>query len=70
MNPTKPPETAPRPGTVLGIAIKTDQVDNPTITEDQPDDAHDDNDNQTDDKNEKKENICHQRIRTKKKSKN
>ena len=54
VNPTKPPETAPRPGTILGVAIKTDQADNPTTTEDQPDDAIDDDENQTDDKNGQK----------------
>ena len=54
VNPTNPPETAPRPGTILGVAIKTDQAYNPTTTEDQPDDADDDDDNQTDDKNGKK----------------
>ena len=54
VNPTNPPEMAPRPGTLLGVAIKTYQGDNPTTTEDQPDDADDDDDNQTEDKNRKK----------------
>ena len=53
-NPTNPPGTAPRPGTLLGVAIKTDQGDNPTTTEDQLDDADDNNDNQREDKNGKK----------------
>ena len=53
-NPTNPQGTAPRPGTLIGVAIKTDQGDNPTATEDQPDDADDNDDNQTDDKNGKK----------------
>ena len=58
-NPTNPPGMAPRPGTLLGVAIKTDHGDNPTATEDQLDDADDNDDNQRDDKNRKKENICH-----------
>ena len=45
-NPPKTPGAGPKPGTLLGVAIKTDQGDNPTATEDQPDDA-DDNDNVT-----------------------
>ena len=54
LNPPKPPGTGPKPGTLLGVAIKTDQGDNPTATEDQPDDADDNEDSQTDDKNGKK----------------
>ena len=43
--------TTPEPGTVLGIAIKTDQTNNTPNADDQPDDA---DDKQTDDKNVKK----------------
>ena len=52
-NPPKPPGAGPKPGTLLGAAIKTDQGDNPTATEDQPDDADDNEDPQMDDKNGK-----------------
>ena len=44
--------TTPKPGTVLGIAIKTGQTDNTPNADDQPNDA---DDKQTDDKNVKKE---------------
>ena len=70
VNPTKPLETAPRPGTVLNVGIKTDKADNPTTTEDQPDDAIDDDENQTDDKNGQKKTFVTKRIWPKKKSKN
>ena len=40
-NPLKPPGSGPKPGTLLGAAIKTDQGDNPPATENQPDDADD-----------------------------
>ena len=53
-NPPNPSGAVPRPGTLLGVAIKTDQGDNPTATEDQPDDADDNDDTQMDDKNGKK----------------
>ena len=53
-NPPKSPGAGPTPGTLLGVAIKTDQGDNPTTTDNQPDDADDNEDSQTDDKNGKK----------------
>ena len=56
-NPPIPPEhlgTVPKPGTLLGVAVKTDQNENPTITDDQPNDADDNGDSQMDDKNGKK----------------
>ena len=52
-----PPEhlgAIPKPGTLLGVAVKTDQNENPTVTDDQPNDADDNGDSQTDDKNGKK----------------
>ena len=64
-NPPNPPGTAPRPGTLLGVAVKTDQVDNPTATEGQPDDADDNDDNQTDDKNGKKKTFVTKEYRLK-----
>ena len=56
-NPPIPPEplgAVPKPGTLLGVAVKTDQNENLTVTEDQPNDADDNGDSQTDDKNGKK----------------
>ena len=53
-NPPKPLGAVPKPGTLLGVAVKTDHSENPTITEDQPDDADDNDDSQMDDKNGKK----------------
>ena len=53
-NPPKPPGAGPKPGTLLGVAVKTDQSKNLTITEDQPDDADDNGNSQMDDKNGKK----------------
>ena len=53
-NPPNPSGAVPRPGTLLGVAIKTDQGDNPTATEDQLDDADDNDDTQTYNKNGKK----------------
>ena len=68
-NPPIPPEplgAAPKPGTLLGVAVKTDQNENPTVTDDhpddenptvaddQPDDADDNGDPQTEGKNGKK----------------
>ena len=67
VNPTNPARTAPKPGTLLGVAIKTDHTDKPTTAEDWPNEANEEGDNQMDDKDE---NICHQRIWTKKESKN
>ena len=56
-NPPKPSGAGPKPGTLLGVAIKTDQGNNPTTTGDQPDDADDNEDSQTDDKNGKKKHL-------------
>ena len=54
-NPPNPPGAGPKPGILLGVAIKTDQGNNPTTTEDQLDGADDDNNNtKMDDKNGKK----------------
>ena len=68
-NPPIPPEplgAVPKPGTLLGVAVKTDQNENPTVTDDQPDDenptvtddqpddADDNGDPQTEGKNGKK----------------
>ena len=56
-NPPVPPEllgAVPKPGTLLGVAVKTDQNENLIITDDQPNDADDNGDFQTDDKNGKK----------------
>ena len=54
-NPPNPPGAGPKPGTLLGVAIKTDQGNNPIATEDQLDGVDDDNDDtQMDDKNGKK----------------
>ena len=74
-NPPKPPEAVPKPGTLLGVAVKTDHSENPTITEDQPDDADDNDDSQTDDKNGKKKTFVtkeyglKRRVKTKRKFK-
>ena len=60
---------------MLGVAVKTDQSDNPTVTEDQPDDADDNGDTQTDDKNGKKKTFVtkeyglKRRVKTKRKFK-
>ena len=59
-NPPIPPEllgVVPKPGTLLGVAVKTDQNENPTVTNDQPNDADDNGDSQTDDKNEKRKHL-------------
>ena len=56
-NPPKLPGAGPKPGTLLGVAVKTDQSKNLTITEDQPDDADDNGNSQTDDKNGKKKHL-------------
>ena len=72
-NPPKPPGAGPKPGTLLGVAVKTDQSENPTITEDQPDDADDNDDSQMDDKNGKKKTFVtkeyglKRRVKTKRK---
>ena len=74
-NPPKPPGAGPKPGTLLGVAVKTDQSENPTITEDQPDDADDNDDSQMDDKNGKKKTFVtkeyglKRRVKTKRKFK-
>ena len=54
VDPPNPSGAGLRPGTLLGVAIKTDQGDNPPTTEDQLDDADDNDDTLTDDKNGKK----------------
>ena len=59
-NPAIPPEplgAVPKPGTLLGVAVKTDQNENPTITDDQPNDTEDNGDPQTDDKNGKRKHL-------------
>ena len=68
-NPTNPQGMAPRPGTLLGVAIKTDQGDNPTTTEDQPNDADDNDDNQMDDKNGKKKTFVTKEYGSKRRAK-
>ena len=74
-NPPKPPGAGPKPGTLLGVAVKTDQSENPTITEDQPDDADDNDNSQMDDKNGKKKTFLtkeyelKRRVKTKRKFK-
>ena len=37
LNPADPVKAVPKPGTVLGIAIKSDDSNNPTPMEDEPD---------------------------------
>ena len=54
MNKTNPARTAPKPGTLLGVAIKTDHTDKLTTSEDWPDEANEEGDNQMDDKDAKK----------------
>ena len=54
MNPVNPVKTVPKPGTLLGIVIKTDQSNNPAPMEDQPDEVKEHNDDQTDDTDTKK----------------
>ena len=54
MNPVDPVKTVPKPGTLLGIVIKTDHSNNPTPMEDQTDEAKEPNDDQTDDTDTKK----------------
>ena len=44
----------PKPGTLLGVAIKTDRVDNPTPTEDEMDDTQETVDTQTENLDTKK----------------
>ena len=77
-NPPIPPEplgAVPKPGTLLGVAVKTDQNENPTVTDDQPNDADDNGDPQTDDKNGKKKTFVtkeyglKRRVKTKRKFK-
>ena len=74
-NPPKPLGAVPKSGTLLGVAVKTDHSKNPTITEDQPDDADDNDDSQMDDKNGKKETFVtkeyglKRRVKTKRKFK-
>ena len=68
MNPPIPPEplgAVPKPGTLLGVAVKTDQNENLTITEDQPNDADDNGDAQSDDKNGKKKTFVTKEYRLK-----
>ena len=69
VNPPIPPEPLPKPGTLLGVAVKTDQNENPTITEDQPNDADDNGDSQTDDKNGKKKTFVTKEYRLKRRVK-
>ena len=73
-----PPEllgAVPKPGTLLGVAVKTDQNENLTVTDDQPNDAYDNGDSQTDDKNGKKKTFVtkeyglKRRVKTKRKFK-
>ena len=47
----EPLGAVPKPGTLLGVAVKSDQNENPTVTDDQPNDADDNEDPKTDDKN-------------------
>ena len=74
-NPPKPPGAVPKPGTLLGVAVKTDHSENPTLPRDQPDDAADNDDSQTDDKNGKKKTFVtkeyglKRRVKTKRKFK-
>ena len=59
-NPPIPPEPlglVPKPGTLLGVAVKTDQNENPTVTDDQPNDADDNGDSQMDEKMEKRKHL-------------
>ena len=77
-NPSNPPEplgAVPKPGTLLGVAVKTDKNENSIVTEDQPDDADDNGNSQTDDKNGKKKTFVtkeyglKRRVKTKRKFK-
>ena len=74
-NPPKPLGAVPKPGTLLGVAVKTNQNENSTATEDQPDDADDNGDSQTADKNGKKKTFVtkeyglKRRVKTKRKFK-
>ena len=77
-NPPIPPEplgTVPKPGALLGVAVKTDQNENLTVTDDQPNDADDNGDSQTDEKNRKKKTFVtkeyglKRRVKTKRKFK-
>ena len=62
----KPPGTVPKPGTLLGVAVKTDHSENPTLPRDQPDDADDNDNSQMDDKNGKKKTYgLKRRVKTK-----
>ena len=50
-----PVNPVPKPGTLLGVAIKTDHVDNPTtLTEDETDDTQETVDMQTENLDTKK----------------
>ena len=72
VNPPIPPEplgAVPKPGTLLGVAVKTDQNENLTITEDQPNDADDNGDAQSDDKNGKKKTFVTKEYRLKRRVK-
>ena len=53
-NRTTPVNPAPKPGTVLGVAIKTDLVNNPTPTEDETDDTKEAGDIQQENQGAKK----------------
>ena len=72
VNPPIPPEplgAVPKPGTLIGIAVKTDQNENLTVTEDQPNDADDNGDSQMDDKNGKKKTFITKEYRLKRRVK-
>ena len=77
-NPSNLPEplgAVPKPGTLLGVAVKTDKNENSIATEDQPDDANGNGDSQTEDKNGKKKTFItkeyglKRRVKTKRKFK-